>query len=157
MKKLALLPVLLLFFACSSATSMESDRTFQCGPGQDIEIRAGLEGNRNGRIIEPGDQLSYLVEVANNSHEDVIIESVRVDSRTASGNGGSPLDPVFKTVKQEIPQGKDHVFRFPTRFRNTPIPMGDPRQLRNYESPSELNVTVMLANGDAYRCPFGLY
>jgi hypothetical protein len=157
MKKLALLPVLFLFFACSSATSMEPARTFDCGPGHDIEIRAGIEGTRNNRMIEPGDQLSFVVEVANNSHDDVTVQSIRVDTKSESGRGAaSPLDPVFKTVKQEIPQGKDHVFRFPTQFRNATIPMGDPRQLRNYESPSEMDVTVVLSNGDAYRCPFAL-
>jgi hypothetical protein len=154
MKKLALPPVLLLFFACSSATSMESARTFDCGPGHDIEVRAGLEGSRNGRMIERGDPVIFLVEVANNSHEDTTVASIRVDSKTGRG-GRSPLDPVFQTVTQEIPQGKDHVFRFPSRLVDNTIPAGDPRQ-QTWESPSELNVTVMLANGDAYRCSFGL-
>lgn len=149
MKSLALLPVFLLLSACASSTAMEPDQVYDCGPGHEIEIQAGLEGARQN--IDPGQELAYLVEVANNSHQDIVVEQIRIEPN-ARGRGTSELDPVYQSVQQEIPEGKDHLFRFPVRMRLNRTMTSE----TTLSSAPEMTVTVLLKNGDAYRCSFSL-
>jgi len=154
MKKLALLPVLLLTLACSSATKLSDDRVFDCSPGQDLEVNAGLEAVGNRAVLQPGEEAAFLVEVANNSHEDVTIASIRIDPSTMSKTTVE-IEPTFSAVNYELAQGKDHLFRFPTRVRTTPLTEPQP-QARSFTSSASLRVTLTLTNGDAYRCSFSM-
>jgi hypothetical protein len=154
MKSIALVPMLLLVFACASSTSLNDDEVLDCAPGREIEILAGIEGVNQRQSIAPGEELAFLVEVANNSHEDVTVDAIRIEPR-ASARGTSDLDPVYQTVKYDLAAGKDHLFRFPVRRRLNPAM--DSRSASGIvrESP-EMTVTVLLTNGNAYRCSFGL-
>ena len=77
MKTIASITILLLLSACASSTSVIDERQFRCGPGQDIEIRAGLD---NGSMAaDVGGMITYLVEVANNSHNDVVVATRRYE------------------------------------------------------------------------------
>jgi hypothetical protein len=153
MKTIALLPVLLLVVACSSATSMVDKEVRDCGPGQPLEIQAGIQGARNRTTIEPGEDVEFLVEVANNSHEDVIIESIRVEPDRAGRTSGG-YEPVYRAVNQEIAEGKEHLFQFPAYRRITSATEDRPQ--RGFQQASEMIVTVIVKNGDSYRCSFSL-
>lgn len=155
MKKIALLPMLVLCFACSSSTKLDDREVFDCQPGRDIEIMAGIEGVKGRASINPGEELAFLVEVANNSHEDVIVDAIRIEP-SADSRGTSELDPVYQSVSYELAAGKEHLFRFPARRRLNPT-MDSRESTRNsFSRAPEMTVTVLLKNGDAYRCPFSL-
>ncbi len=155
MKTIALVPVLLLLFACSSATSMDDREVLDCGPGQPLEIQAGIQGARNRQIIEANEDVMFLVEVANNSHEDVIIEAIRVDPDRAGRTSGG-YDPVYRVVNQEIPQGKEHLFQFPAFRRVSSAAETEDRPQRGFRQASEMTVTVIVKDGDSYRCSFSV-
>ena len=73
MKRVSAL-LLLLLAACASPTAVMDKRAIRCGPGQDIEVRAGID---DGTIINREDhgEMKYLVEVSNNSHADVTVKA----------------------------------------------------------------------------------
>lgn len=145
MKSIASFTILLLLAACASPTAVIDKRGFQCGPGQDIEVRAGLDdGSINHEV---GGQLKYLVEIANNSHNDVVVTSVRIDpSEQVEG-----IDSAYKVFDQLIPEGEDHVFEIPASAAWTP-PRDFSRQVAGRRV--EFRVTVALSNGDSYHCLF---
>lgn len=144
-KQIALLPVLFLFFACSSATDVIDQRALGCGPGQDIEVRAGLAPPEHAI-----GQMVFLVEVANNSDEDLTVDSIVIDpTRTPSGR--RPLQRTAKDVDQLIAEGTEHVFELPTAYEAMYDSL-DPRSAG--QGRYEFSVTVRLTNGDWYRCPF---
>ena len=125
---------------------MVDAQAFDCGQGQDIEVRAGLD-----RRIGEGaftEQFEMLVEIANNSHEDVTVTSVRVE-QTSSENAQYRFDNSYRKFDQVIEEGKDHVFHLPMTGR----PLRDLGRVTSSQ-PLELAVHVLLANGDSYRCAF---
>lgn len=139
--------LLLLLAACASPTAVIDTRSFRCGPGQDIEVRAGLDDGT--ALREVARELTYLVEVANNSHRDLTVRSVRVaPSGEESATG---LAAVSKVFDQLIPEGEDHVFEIPASASWNPTSAFD-RRIRGERL--ELAVTVALTNGDSYRCSF---
>jgi len=146
MKNIASLTLLLFLAACASPTAVIDKRTFQCGPGQDIEVRAGLDdGSINHEV---GGELKYLVEVANNSHNDVVVSSVRI---SPSGGKIAGVDNAYKVFDQLIPEGEDHVFEIPTS--GVWNPRSDFAQ-QMVGRRVEFRVMVALSNGDVYHCPF---
>lgn len=155
MKTIALLSLLVLSFGCASSPKLIDHEVYDCSPGHDIEVRAGIDNARNRAGLSPEDNLTFLVEVANNSHEDVIVDSIRIEP-DASARGTANLDPVFQSVNQDIAQGKDHLFRFPVRRRLNPSIDSLERRGAMSSALPEMTVTIVLKNGDAYRCPFSL-
>lgn len=144
--KTAALLALVLLTACSSSMDMIDAQSFDCNQGQDIEVRAGLDR----RIGEGafGEQFEMLVEIANNSHEDVTVTSIRVE-QVSSERAQYRFDNSYRKFDQLIEEGKDKTFHLPMSGR----------PLRNMGSvtssqPLELVVHVLLANGDSYRCSF---
>lgn len=136
----------LLLAACASPTAVIDKRMMRCGPGQDIEVRAGLaDGSIN---QEDEGQLKYLVEIANNSHNDVVVHAVRIEPTNDKGLG---IDSAFKVFDQEIAEGEDHLFEVPASAVWTPRTgferEGEGRRV-------EFRVTIDLSNGDSYHCPF---
>ena len=145
MKTIASITILLLLSACASSSGIVDERLFQCGPGQDIEIRAGLD---NGSInSDVGGQLTYLVEIANNSHNDVVVKSVRITP--AAGTKIPGVEPAAKAFDQLVAAGEDHVFAVPTG-RIWIAEYGQPLVGRNVQ----FHVSISLSNGDSYRCSF---
>lgn len=126
---------------------MADSQSFDCGQGQDIEVRAGLDR----RIGEGafGEQFEMLVEIANNSHEDVTVTSVRVE-QLSSHNAAYRFENSYRKFDQLIEEGKDHTFHLPMSGRAV-------RNVGDGVTSSqglELVVHVLLANGDSYRCSF---
>jgi hypothetical protein len=153
MRSIMLASLLLLATGCASATAMNDSEVLECGPGQALEIQAGIEAVGGRRVMEPGDEVAFLVEVANNSHEDVVVTQMRIEPDRA-GRGTGAIEPVYRSVNQEIAQGKDHLFRFPAMRRM--ISATDTERRPRTETAPQMTVTVTLADGDSYRCYFSL-
>jgi hypothetical protein len=144
MRRTALL--LLLFAACASPTAVIDKRSFRCGPGQDIEIRAGIIDPAATR--EAAGPVMYLVEIANNSHHDVTVKSVRLAPR---GERVAGAQTVYREFNQLIPEGQDHLFELPASdawVRSSDF--GSTLAGRRLE----FSATVSLTNGDSYHCDF---
>lgn len=146
MKAIALASILLLA-ACSSSSDAVTN-TFECGPEQDLEIRAGLADP--GAMREMSGQVTYLVEVANNSHQDLTVKAIRIEPRETGSRSQSRLQGARRSYDQTIPHGTEHVFELPA----TELSGGMNDRESFPERYSELMVYVMLTNGDSYRCPF---
>lgn len=140
---------LVLLAACASSTDVIDNQIMNCDSGQDIEVRAGIGGDRT-RLSMDGteDQFEILVEVANNSHEDLTVKSVKIDQHTPDV-ADYRIDSSWRKFDQLIEEGKDHTFRLPTRGR------AQRQAMRDLTGQGiELDVTVALTNGDSYRCQF---
>ena len=142
----ALLLVLLLA-ACASPTAVMDKRSLPCGPGQDIEVRAGID---DGTITqEIGGELQYLVEVANNSHHDVTVKQIRIQPIRQYVE---EIDSASKTFDQVVPEGDAHVFEIPTGALSRSTHFD--RKILGGTSRVEFSVLVSLSNGDSYHCAF---
>lgn len=153
LKNTALCSLLFFFAACASPSAM-IDQTSDCGPGQDLEIRAALGDSRSGEFLG---QNIFLVEVANNSHEDVTVKRVRVEPRelrqSSINSRRAPLNGAAKDFNQTIAEGTEHVFELPT----TASAMLSPDMQDAVVSEElELHVTVELTSGESYRCAFAV-
>ena len=153
MKKTIAVLTSLLLFACSSATDVIDQRSMDCGPGQDLEIRAGLAPPE---VAGSVGQLMFLVEVANNSHDDVTVDHILIEPQQGQRRrqGQVALERVHRSVKQLIAEGTEHVFELPASRFQAPSSAMDSEfaALGGYE----FSVQVVLTNGDAYRCPFAV-
>lgn len=122
-------------------------RHLQCGPGQDIEVLAGIIDPAVTR--ETAGPIMYMVEIANNSHNDVWVKSIRLEPGGALSNSG--LNTVHREFDQLIPEGEDHLFEIPASdvwIRSNDFwRQIDQRRL-------EFSTTVTLSNGDSYHCRF---
>ena len=143
MKTTALLLSLLLFAACASPTAVIDHRNFNCDPGQPLEIAAGYDAGEG----EMGNR-EFVVEVANNSELDVTVKQVRVEGTERSRWIGA----AYETKEVTIASGEDHLFRL-----KASLPYGQSAvqsTLGTRSAIAEIQTTVLLTNGDAYRCLF---
>jgi hypothetical protein len=140
--KTIVLVSLLCLAACKSATAVIDKHDYICEPGQDLGIAAGFDpGTRMGETAER----LFLVEVSNNSRNEVTVTSVRVDP----GQRYRGLTTAYEKTDVTIPEGEDHTFS----LKASPFSLPSPSTL----GPSgtiDFMVTVKLSNGDTYRCPF---
>jgi hypothetical protein len=144
MKPALLLALALLFTACAS--SNEFERTLPCGPGQDIEVLAGIIDPAAAR--ESAERVMYIVEVANNSDRDLVVSSIRLEPRTkVEGLAGG-----YQRFDQTIEHGRDHRFEIPASDVWARPPDFSARQPGAQRV--EFSALVTLSNGDAYRCSF---
>lgn len=134
--------------ACASPTAVIDQHTIKCGPGQDIGVEAGLDDGTSGRAMEQTGQREYLVQVTNNSHDEVTVKSVRVDP---GDHGQTSFDVVTKVFNHTIAENDEFLFHLPINATWT-------REMieRHPTSgwPLQLSVAVALTNGDTYRCDF---
>ena len=151
MKRTSLLAILMLT-ACSSATDVIDERTLRCDAGQDIEVLAGIDSPRPLSSDGTEDRFDLMVEVANNSHEDVTVKTLRVD-QIAAHTTPYRISGYGRGFNQLIEQGKDHLFRLPVTGRAYRMTRED---VIGGSSGLEISVTVVLSNGDSYRCPFAI-
>lgn len=147
MKPAAVALAVLLAAACASPTAVVDKRVFRCGPGQDIDVRAGLDDGSINREI--AGQLQYLVEVANNSHHDVTVSAIRVTPRFKWNEPVEGIESAVMSFDQLIPENDEHVFELPA---NASGPRSFERQIERQEI--EFAVIVSLSNGDSYHCSF---
>lgn len=147
MKTTALLLSLLLFAACASPTAVIDRQNYNCAPGQALEIAVGYDpGNQGGELRDR----EFVVEVANNSDVDVTVKTVRVEG--TDRNPGLPM--AYEQADITIESGQDHLFHL-----RASAPFGTSAVQPTLGARSgivEVLATVMLSNGDAYRCVFRL-
>lgn len=138
--------LLLLLTACASSTDIIDERVLPCGSGQDIEVRAGFDdGMLHGEV---GGQMKYLVEVANNSHHDVTVKSIRIDPQSERVPG---IERAYRQYDQLIAEGEDHVFELPS---SEVLNWRSDLDRRTALQRLEFVVVVSLSDGDSYRCRF---
>jgi hypothetical protein len=147
MKTIALLPICLVLFACATSDDLTGGRTLDCSAGQALEVRAGIDQ----AAFEQGGDISgtikFLVEVANNSHQDVTVKTLTIRPRNLQR---SAFENVTRTVNQEIAEGTEHLFELPTpTFSRLPA-----RDQRFDPEAYEFSVLLSLTNGDSYLCHF---
>lgn len=150
MRLAAPLLLALLLPACSSSTDLIDQRSLGCDPGQDVSIQAGLNGAREQGM--GSDRLDVVVEVSNNSHDEVTVTFVRVDQGNA-GEAPYRIENSYRRFDQVIPEGEDHTFELPTTGRINP--QSSTRSISSSQG-IEMIVTVGLSNGDSYRCVFAV-
>ncbi|HVE70124.1 MAG TPA: hypothetical protein VNI54_02055 [Thermoanaerobaculia bacterium] len=149
MKTTALLPALLLLAACASPTAVIDKRNFNCGEdGHEVGIAAGFEDpRRTEHLGEP----AFLVEVGNNSHDEITVDKVWVQP---SNKNQTRIDTAVETEDVVIAEGEAHLYRMPARSPLYAEPEIDPTKIRYRRDLLEFSVTVSLTNGDDYRCGF---
>jgi hypothetical protein len=142
------LPALLLLFACASGDGFIDDQVHDCESGP-IAIRAGIDSSGSSAL--GGSEVhNVLVEVANNSDGDVVVDSVRVEpqQRQDFEITGRSIRP-----NETVVEGGDHVFEVPLTIR--PVDTNrrlDPR--RGFSGVIDVSVSVGLSDGETYRCAF---
>jgi len=149
-KTSALLSLLLLFSACASSnTDFIDERTLDCEAGQEVSIQAGLDIASTGSELSD-DMLTMLVDVGNNSHDEIVVKFIRVDQ---SSDETEPyrLRNGYGNYEQTIPEGENHLFKIPMTGRVQGVRSDQAMRSRRG---LELNVSVGLENGDVYRCKF---
>lgn len=152
MKVTALLSVLLLSAACASNDGFVKDTVKTCQPGADLEIQAGIDAgtSTNERF---DDQLEMLVEVSNNSHEDVTVKTVRVDPSQADSSRGMDVVGGSKEFNEDVPEAQSKMFEIPIPVRRRGV-LGPQSPARVTAQWVDFAVTVVLSDGEAYRCSF---
>lgn len=151
MKTSALLPLLLLVAACASSDGFIDERVLDCAPGQDVTIQAGIDtpGVQMERI---DDQLTLLVEVANNTHDEIVVTFIRAE-QVKDDAQMYRIESGYGKFDQTIEEGGDHVFRIPMTGRMIAARENRTMRLKNA---FQMSVSVGLSNGDVYRCLFEL-
>ena len=146
--KLALLVAGALLVSCASSDDLTDRRYLGCEPGQDVSIAAGLD---TGFLDDDGseDHFNVLVEVSNNSHEDITVKTIGVD-QTADDFTTYVIDRGYAEYDLVVAPGKDHTFEVPVRGRARRSSTGTLRAPQAID----LRVVVLLADGDQYRCSF---
>ena len=149
MKTTALLFSLLFLAACASPTAVIDKHRFDCGQGgHEVSIGAGFE---NPHKTESLDEPAFLVEVGNNSHQEITVTTVRIEPGNKNRVRYQSTADVEDVV---IAEGDAHVFRLPARIALAPDPEIAPSRIPHSDDFLEFSVLVMLTNGDEYRCGF---
>ena len=152
MKFIALFAIAFLAACASSSTDIIDSRSFLCGPGQDIDIMAGLDKSSVENRMD--DRVQLLVNVSNNSHQELTVKSIRAE-QLRQDVARVLIDAGTRQFNQVVPEGKDQTFEMPLLARLNTVTSQDPRREReNRDRGIELAVTVLLSNGDSYRCQF---
>lgn len=154
MKPSALLFALLLLTACASSNDGFIDQSVNtCASSQLIEMEAGLDMPGMGMEKFSANAIAH-VQLSNNSDEDVTVKTIRVDPRIHSPleyellNGYLEVGAVLKEAESEQ-------YEIPLSIRERDSVIGnDPRNVNSRTTNADLDVTVVLTNGQTYRCQF---
>lgn len=147
MKALAALSLLLLA-ACASSDGFEGGGLSECGGESLIDVRVGIAAPPV-QWERTDDRLMMYVEVSNNSSNDIVVKSVRIE-QTHAETSAYNLDEGYASFNETIAEADDHTFEVPMTGRGM-RGINDRR-----ETGSGLNVTasVMLEDGRTLRCRF---
>lgn len=139
-----------VFFVSCSSTDVIDRRYLDCEPGQDVSIAAGLDA---AYLHDDGteDHFNVLVEVSNNSHDDITVDAIGVD-QLADELTSYTVDRGYGKYGLVITPGKDHTFELPVHGRAVKRSMQSLTASRGIE----IRVAVLLEGGDQYRCSFAV-
>lgn len=142
--------VLVIFLACASSDGFVGETSKQCSPGDPIEISVGLDAPSSPNQDLVDDRITMLVQIANNSDEDIVIESLRVDPRSPmSGQQRYELMGGSITPRRTIAEADEYLFRVPMTARRT-----NEHAPRGFSGVAEVAVSVTLDDGTHYRCRY---
>jgi hypothetical protein len=150
MKAIALVLSLLGLAACASPTAVIDQRRFFCGQGtHDVSVEGGFEDPRRGENV--GDP-AFLVEVANNSNQEITVARVRIEPN--NGKNRNRYRPEVAIGEVVIPEGEAHLFRLPAREPLVAEPDLAPTDFPLPPDRLQFSAVVILTNGDEYHCEF---
>ena len=153
MRRLGLLPLILTLAACGSSDQFgipDKRVVNDCEHGG-VEVRVGLNGGQPG-MERTEDHLTFAVEVANNLREDIVVTRIRIDP-TPDEMSPYQLSPTGGSFSETIPENEEHLFELPVTLRTAFVDRNRQTVSRNF---LEVVVTVVLQNGDSYRCRYGV-
>jgi hypothetical protein len=152
MKTLVFCSVLFIVAGCASSKNdgLIDHRTLRCQEGDDLSMQVGLDSPTQSSNEAFNGQLTMLVEITNNSHQDYTINAIRIDP-AEGGEYRLEIVSAYKKVDQVIPENEDHLFHLPVSGR---VRMGFNRSDARRDVPFVL--TVLASNGDQYRCQFSI-
>ena len=145
----AIAALLLLLTSCASNDGFIDQAVDTCQSGDALELQAGMG---QASMFADG-RATVVVEVSNNSNEDVTVSQVRVDPTSPDPQRFEVMGGTV-TTPQEIAQGESHAFEVPITVR-LKDQMAGQRQ-RGYAVAVEANVSVKTTSGISSRCRFRL-
>lgn len=138
--------------ACaSSPTAVIDQRVLKCGPGAAISLQAGLNGS-GARLEQADDQLTLVVEVSNDSDDEVTVKDIRFE-QTSTENARYVLSPERRAFNRAVAEGDEELFEIPVTGRARRNAFSDPSR---GSGEVEIAVVTTLTNGDSYRCYFSV-
>jgi len=151
-KRLTLLPLLFTLLACGSSKDqfgIAKQNFFEDCQHGSVEVMVGLSGQ--GTTSEDrSDAMTFNVEVANNSRQDIVVKAIRVEVRPSEVITYR-LDNTYRQFNQTIAENEEHVFELPTTGHGAPT---DPRRQGSGSNAIDVVVSVTLEGGDEYRCRY---
>jgi len=156
MKRLAPL-ALAIFFAACAATPKDQfgipvDNVINDCQHQGVEITVGLAGmGTTGE--DKNDQLTFIVNVANDSRKDITVRNIRVDPHNTE-TISYRLDPTYRKFNVTIPENDEHDFELPISGHGMRMDRQGTRFGESNEVP--VIVSVQLESGDVYQCRYGI-
>lgn len=145
----AIAALLLLLTSCASNDGFVDQGVDTCQAGDELELQAGIG---QGSMFADG-RATVLIEVSNNSNNDVTVNHIRVDPTSPDPQRFEVMGGTV-TTPQEIKQGESHTFEVPITLR-IKDQMGGPLQ-RGYAIAVEAGVSVKTTSGISSRCRFRL-
>ncbi|MEA2491479.1 MAG: hypothetical protein QOH21_3271 [Acidobacteriota bacterium] len=158
MKTIALLgSILLVLASCSSSQSIVDEQTFDCGSGQALDIQAGLQmaQMRSRGTDFGGDRATLIVNVFNNSHNEITIKNVSAD-QISDPQATYSFDRGNLNVDVTIADGEEHTFEIPMTARGVGSPDVTSRSSSGRSPEIVMAVRVTLSTGDSYRCRYSV-
>jgi hypothetical protein len=146
---IALLSIAFAASCASSSGGFVDDQAQECA--YPIEVRAGLENMPGVRQERTDDQVTLIVEVANNGNEEFTVKSIRAE-QVADETARYRFDTSFGTFNELIEDGKDHVFRLKLTGRS--VGFQEMSRMRGSRDVISLAVSVYLVDGRSFRCEF---
>jgi hypothetical protein len=154
MKPSALLLAIFFLTACASSNDgFVDDSAHTCTEsGQKIEIEAGLQMPGAGLEQFSANAIAH-VQLSNNSDDDVVVKSIRVDPRLNNAVDYE-LQQGFLEVNGVLKEAESEQYEIPLMVRDRGAFGDDPRNRNTRSTTADLSVMVVLANGETYRCQF---
>lgn len=145
----AIAALLLLLTSCASNDGFVDQEVDTCQSGDELELQAGMG---QASMFADG-RATVVIEVSNNSSNDVTVSQVRVDPQSPDPQRFEVMGGTV-TTPQDIKQGESHTFEVPITVR-IKDQAAAPRQ-RGYAIALEAAVSVKTTSGISSRCRFRL-
>jgi hypothetical protein len=139
-----------LFASCASNGGFEGGRLYDCAPGQIVTLQAGFDDPRTPGLENMDDQHVLIVLVGNNSQEDLVVKSVRVDP-VQDDASVYRIDSAFGSFDETVAEGEEGEFKIRLMGRYVQPVVRDSAL---WHHSFAAGVSVALTNGDVYRCRF---
>jgi hypothetical protein len=140
--RISLAVLFLVASACASSDGIIDHSSTQCGG--DLVMEAGLHSSNPG--IGATDDLTVTVLVSNESPKDMLVKSIRI-TPLPGDDSAYRLHSGYRAFKETVPAGEEKQFEIPVSGERL-------RPDDFHRVGVSFDVSVLLEDGDAYRCPF---